>query len=323
MGGILNHRIGSGSGARPTRDVRAGTSSTSAKELSRAVQAKLADESRSVGRTREFVFTDADFEKIRKLIYQHAGISLAPVKQDMVYSRLARRLRARGDKTFAEYLARLEKDAAEWETFVNSLTTNLTSFYRESHHFDILAEHLVKRSATKPLRIWCAAASTGEEPYSIAITACEALRTLSPAVEIWASDIDTNVLAHGQQGVYSMDRIERMSRERVERFFLRGKGDRQGFAKVRPELQKLIRFLRINLLDRDWGLNGQFDAIFCRNVMIYFDKPTQYQILKRFVPLLKPDGLLFAGHSESFMHASDLLRSRGRTVYERADASRS
>ena len=318
----MNLRFGSAGGARPPREADADPSPTGAKALSRAVQAKLADESRSAARTREFVFTDADFEKIRKLIYQHAGISLAPVKQDMVYSRLARRLRARGDKTFADYLARLEKDGGEWETFVNSLTTNLTSFFRESHHFDILAEHLRKRSATKPLRIWCAAASTGEEPYSIAITVCEALQTTSPAVEIWASDIDTNVLAHGQQGVYALERIERMSKERVERFFLRGKGERQGFAKVRPELQKMIRFQRINLLEGNWGLQGPFDAIFCRNVMIYFDKPTQYQILQRFVPLLKADGLLFAGHSESFMHASDLLRSRGRTVYERADACR-
>ena len=317
----MSTRAGSIGDGRAGKDMRRGASPGNAGDLSRAVQARLAEDSGAAARTREFVFTQADFEKIRQLIYKHAGISLAPVKQDMVYSRLARRLRARGDTTFAEYLGRLERDPAEWETFVNSLTTNLTSFFRESHHFDILADHLRKHSSARPLRIWCSAASTGEEPYSIAITACEALRTTSPSVEIWASDIDTNVLAHGQQGVYALERIQRLSRERVERFFLRGRGEREGFVRVRPELQKLVRFKRINLLEPNWGLQGPFDAIFCRNVMIYFDKPTQYQILKSFVTLMKHDGLLFAGHSESFMHAADLLRSRGRTVYERVDAS--
>lgn len=322
MGGILIHDEKSRPAFKLGQSQAVGTSATRAAELSRAAQEKLASSVPASTREREFAFTNSDFEKIRKLIYQHAGISLAPVKQDMVYSRLARRLRARGDKTFADYLARLERDPTEWETFVNSLTTNLTSFFREAHHFDILADHLKKHSAIRPLRIWCSAASTGEEPYSLAITACEVFNSLTPAVEIWASDIDTNVLSQGERGVFSLDRVERMSRERIQRFFLKGTGGQDGFAKVRPELQKLIRFKRINLLDPNWGLQGPFDAIFCRNVMIYFDKPTQYAILKRFVPLLKPEGLMFAGHSESFMHAADLFRSRGRTVYERTDAGK-
>ena len=271
---------------------------------------------------REFHFTHADFERIRKLIYDQAGISLAPIKQDMVYSRLARRLRALRLTTFADYIALLESgDAEEWETFVNSLTTNLTSFFREAHHFDILRKHLQGLSH-RPLRIWCSAASTGEEPYSLAITACETFASLTPPVEILASDIDTNVLANGQRGVYAMDRIERLSTERLQRFFLKGAGAQAGYAKVRPELQRLITFERINLLDLRWPVHDGLDAIFCRNVMIYFDKPTQYQILKRFVPLLRRDGLLFAGHSESFLHAADLFRSIGRTVYERSDGSR-
>ena len=269
---------------------------------------------------REFAFSSADFEQIRALIYKHAGISLSPVKQDMVYSRLARRLRARGDKTFAEYLDRAEREPAEWETFVNSLTTNLTSFFREAHHFDILAERLKKHAGRNPLRIWCSAASTGEEPYSLAITACEAFNSMTPPVQIVATDIDTNVLTTARSGVYGMDRVERLSRERMQRFFLKGTGGQAGFARVRPELQRLIEFKRINLLDRNWALQGPFDIMFCRNVMIYFDKPTQYDILKRFAPLLKPDGLLFAGHSESFLHAADIFRSLGRTVYERTDA---
>ncbi len=266
---------------------------------------------------REFEFSSSDFERVRELIYKHAGISLSPIKQDMVYSRLARRLRARGDRTFAEYLDRAQREPDEWETFVNSLTTNLTSFFREAHHFDILAERLKKQVSRAPFRIWCSAASTGEEPYSLAITACEAFNTLTPPVQIVATDIDTNVLATAQKGVYGMDRVERLSRERMQRFFLKGTGSQEGQARVRPELQRLIEFKRINLLDKSWAVQGPFDAMFCRNVMIYFDKPTQHAILERFVPLLKPDGLLFAGHSESFLHAADLFRSLGRTVYER------
>lgn len=269
---------------------------------------------------REFVFTGADFERIRKLIHEHAGIALSSAKQDMVYSRLARRLRATGVHSFGEYLQRLEHDRSEWEIFVNSLTTNLTSFFREAHHFEILARHMKRATSRGPYRIWCAAASTGEEAYSLAMTACEAFGSMTPPVEILASDIDTTVLAHGQKGIYSLERIERLTPERVRKFMLKGTASQAGFARVAPELQRLVRFQRINLLEQNWPLRQPLDAIFCRNVMIYFDKPTQYGILRRFVPLLHPDGLMFAGHSESFMHAADLFRSLGRTVYERADA---
>jgi chemotaxis protein methyltransferase CheR len=270
---------------------------------------------------REFHFTQADFDRVRKLIYDHAGISLAPIKQDMVYSRLARRLRALRLTTFEDYLARLEGgDEQEWETFVNSLTTNLTAFFREAHHFDILLKQLRERRH-RPLRIWCSAASTGEEPYSLAMTACEAFDTLSPPVEIVASDIDTNVLTAAERGVYTLDRVDRMQPARLQRFFLKGTGSQSGYARVRPELRRLVSFVQINLLDARWPVQGPLDALFCRNVMIYFDKPTQYQILKKFVPLLRDDGLLYAGHSESFLHAADLFHSLGRTVYERADHS--
>lgn len=272
--------------------------------------------------TREFDFTPQDFERVRGLIYKHAGISLSPVKQDMVYSRLARRLRAKNMKRFAEYLDYLERcgDPAEWEAFVNALTTNLTSFFRESHHFDMLADQMRRTPDRRPFRIWCSAASTGEEPYSLAITACEVFGN-NPPVEIIASDLDTNVLAHGQKGIYTADRVERMSRERVQRFFLRGTGDQEGHVRVRPELTRLITFKQINLLEPKWPLREGFDAMFCRNVMIYFDKPTQYKILERFSGLLHPSGLLYAGHSENFIHAAKIFRSLGRTVYARADQS--
>ena len=271
---------------------------------------------------REFQFTTGDFERIRKLIYDRAGIALAPIKQDMVYSRLARRLRAHGYTTFAQYLAHLERgDEKEWETFTNSLTTNLTSFFREAHHFGMLAQQMLK-STDRPFRIWCSAASTGEEPYSLAITACEAFKSLTPPVSIFASDIDTNVLATAAKGVYAAERVEKMELERLRQFFLKGSGAQEGQVRVRPELQKLVSFTRVNLLDARWPLQGPFDALFCRNVMIYFDKPTQYEILKKFKPLLRDEGLLYAGHSESFLHAADLFRSLGRTVYERADRKR-
>ncbi len=272
--------------------------------------------------TREFEYTPQDFERVRVLIYKHAGISLSPVKQDMVYSRLARRLRAKGQKRFADYLDELERsnDAAEWEAFVNALTTNLTSFFREAHHFELLGDQMRKSPDRRPFKIWCSAASTGEEPYSLAMTAFEVFGN-NPPVQIIASDLDTNVLAHGQKGVYTLDRVERMDKERVQRFFLRGTGVQDGHVKVRPELQRLITFKQINLLDSTWALRDSFDAIVCRNVMIYFDKDTQYNILERFVGLLQPQGLLYAGHSENFIHAASLFKSLGRTVYARNDAA--
>ena len=266
---------------------------------------------------KEFNFTRSDFERVRALIYQRAGISLADSKQEMVYSRLARRLRATGIASFARYLDDLEAGrlGEEWESFTNALTTNLTSFFREAHHFPLLAEHLLKQR-DQPITIWCSAASTGEEPYSIAMTACEAFNTLTPPVTVIATDIDTNVLTTGANGVYAIDRIEKMAPERAKRFFQRGKGEQQGMVRVRPELRQLVTFRQLNLLSDKWPLSGQFDVIFCRNVMIYFDKTTQRRILSRFVPLMKDHALLFAGHSENFLYVSDSLKLRGKTVYE-------
>lgn len=265
---------------------------------------------------REFEFTASDFDRVRKLIYQHAGISLSEAKTDMVYSRIGRRLRILGHASFKVYLDRLESknDAAEWEAFTNALTTNLTSFFREEHHFPILAQHLTELG--RPIRIWCSAASTGEEPYTIAMTACEAFGTLNPPVEIIATDIDTNVLATAAQGIYPYERVSKLSDKRRKSFFQRGSGKQEGAVRVRSELRNLITFRQLNLLEEDWGLKDSFDVIFCRNVMIYFDKPTQSKILSRFAPLMKPHALLFAGHSENFLYVSNAFRLRGKTVYE-------
>lgn len=268
---------------------------------------------------REFEFTSHDFSRVRKLIHNRAGISLSEAKTDMVYSRIGRRLRSVGMDSFKDYLDYLEQDnnPEEWEAFTNSLTTNLTSFFREEHHFPILAEHIAELK--KPIRIWCAAASTGEEPYTIAMTACEAFNTLKPPVEIIATDIDTNVLATASRGVYPMDRISKLSLERKKRFLLKGTGASEGTVRVRNELRQLITFQQLNLLDDEYSLREPFDAIFCRNVMIYFDKPTQAGILAKFVPLMKPHALLFAGHSENFLYVSNDYHLRGKTVYELND----
>jgi len=265
---------------------------------------------------REFSFTAKDFERIRELLYRHSGIKLSDQKYDMVYSRLTRRLRATGLQTFNAYLRLLERDdSEEWEAFINALTTNLTSFFREPYHFPLLAAH-VSGLRKRPIRLWCAAASTGEEPYSMAMTLVEAFGTYHPPVEIIATDIDTQVLEKARAGVYTLDRLEKIPQQDIKRFFLKGTGRQEGYAKVRQELRDLVSFHQLNLLDACWPIVGPFDAIFCRNVMIYFDKPTQYKILARFVPLLEAHGLLFAGHSESLHHASDLFKSRGKTVYE-------
>ncbi|WP_144641602.1 CheR family methyltransferase [Bordetella genomosp. 13] len=265
---------------------------------------------------RQFEFRDNDFSRVRRMIYARAGISLGDHKREMVYSRLARRLRALGRHDFGGYLDHLEHEptAAEWENFVNALTTNLTAFFRESHHFPILADFARTRSG--PVSVWCSAASTGEEPYSIAITLAEALGSRAAASRVVATDIDTQVLARARAGIYPFERVSKLDEGRLKRFFLRGKGENSGHVKVRPEIQDMVTFETLNLLAPDWPLSEKFDAIFCRNVMIYFDKPTQSKILQRFVPLLKPGGLLFAGHSENFTYISRSFRLRGQTVYD-------
>jgi chemotaxis protein methyltransferase CheR len=274
----------------------------------------------SNGSVREFQFTDQDFQRIRKLIYERAGIALGEHKQELVYSRLARRLRATGRKSFADYLDLLQRsDAAEWELFINSLTTNLTSFFREPHHFPLLVEHLRKQEPGRSLTLWCSACSTGEEAYSMAMTAVEALGGYGHAVHIIASDLDTKVLQTAREGRYKADAVNRLPAQQIERFFMHSTDKQSGYMQVKPELQKMIDFRCINLLDAGWPIHAPLDAIFCRNVMIYFDKATQLAILKKFAPLMRGNGLLFAGHSESFYHAASIFKLRGQTVYELAN----
>jgi chemotaxis protein methyltransferase CheR len=266
----------------------------------------------------EFSFGASDYDRVRRLIYEHAGIALSDSKQAMVYSRLSRLLRDTGHSNFNDYLRWLEsagnKSNDRWQSFVNALTTNLTAFFREEHHFHELQSELAQRGG-KPLRIWCNAASTGEEPYSIAMTVHEALGAAAP-VSLLATDIDTNVLAAAQRGVYSIG-ARGLSPERMRQHFLKGKGDNSALMRIKPELARGIEFRAHNLIHAQWSLGEPFDIVFCRNVMIYFDSPTQHAVLERMHKVMKPGGLLYVGHSESFNDAKHLFRLRGKTIYER------
>ena len=237
----------------------------------------------------------------------------------MVYSRLSRRLRETGHASFAIYLQWLaaltgETSKQEWQEFVNCLTTNLTAFFREEHHFPVLAAELKARRAS-PLRIWCNAASTGEEPYSLAMTVVE---TLGPRADlrIMASDIDTKVLATAGRGVYDAE-ARGLNGARLRQHFLRGKGANDGMIGIKPDLEKLIEFFQFDLRDERWAVGDAFDIVFCRNVMIYFDSATQRRVLERMHRVMKPGAVLFAGHSENFGDSRDLFRLRAQTVYER------
>ncbi len=268
--------------------------------------------------SRDFEFNDRDFRRVCELIHKRAGIALAPAKRDMVYGRLSRRLRALGMHSFQDYLDQLERDGGdEWQAFTNALTTNLTSFFREPHHFEKLREELLARAHRAPLQIWSCAASTGEEPYSLAITACEAFGSLTPPVHILATDVDTQVLATGAQGVYPVERIAGLDPALKRRYFQRGTGPNEGKCRVVPALRKLIEFRQLNLLAPRYDVGGPYDALFCRNVMIYFAKPTQRAILSRLVQHMGDDGLLYTGHSENYLHAADLIQPCGRTLYRR------
>jgi chemotaxis protein methyltransferase CheR len=270
----------------------------------------------------EFAFSAADFEHVRRLIHERAGISLHAGKQAMVYSRLSRRLRDTGHRSFGSYLQWLQQGGAgeaEWQEFVNALTTNLTSFFREEHHFHALQQDLpvlLRRAGGRRLRLWCNAASTGEEPYSLAMTGVETLGP-NPPLALVCSDIDTQVLQTARRGVYPAD-ARGLTPARLKQHFLRGTGPNAGHIRVKPELARLVEFRPFNLMSASWADLGEpFDIVFCRNVMIYFDAPTQRRVLERMHRAMQPGALLYVGHSENFTDARDLFRLRGKTIYER------
>lgn len=270
----------------------------------------------------DLVLAERDFDRIRQLLHDWCGISLNQSKKPLARNRLSKRLRALGLRSYDEYLDYVEQSEEEQEHFINALTTNLTAFFREPHHFDILADFLKKRPANLPVNIWCSAASTGEEPYSIAMTVLEALGERGTRrVRILASDLDSNVLQKGRDGVYRCDRIDKIPKHYLPKYFLKGHGRQEGFVRVKPHVRALVTFSQINLQAPNWPVPESVDIIFCRNVMIYFDKTTQMTILERFAPLLSSHGLLFAGHSESYSQASHLFQLCARTTYRRVEKS--
>jgi chemotaxis protein methyltransferase CheR len=264
---------------------------------------------------KEFAFVSDNFTAVRKRLKEIAGINLADSKDSMVYSRLSRRIRHLGMSSFAEYLRYVDKNESEHQEFVNALTTNLTSFFREQHHFDELKSYIAAQN-NRPITIWCAASSTGEEPYSLAITAAEAAGRFDPNVSIIASDIDSNVLTTESKGIYKIEQLDNFENNMKKRYFHRGKGAKSGFVKVVPELRRLIEFKRINLMDAAWDLPKNIDIVFCRNVMIYFDKATQLDILNKIVRNMSSKSLYFAGHSENFGHVDSILKPLGKTIYK-------
>lgn len=271
---------------------------------------------------REFVFSDRQFECLRAFVISHTGINLTEAKKDMVYSRLSKHIRQHFNGSFEAFCSAIEQeDREQQEVLINAITTNLTAFFREQHHFDYLQQRLIpalisKNAGSKRLRIWSAGCSTGEEPYSIAISLAEEAGLADWDIKILATDLDANVIAQGDAGIYTSNRIEGLSESRRRRWFERGRGDNDGMVRVKAQLRDMVSFKRLNLL-HPWPMRGPFDLIFCRNVVIYFDKPTQSGLFDRYADILVPDGHLFIGHSESLHNVTTRFASLGHTTYRR------
>lgn len=275
-------------------------------------------------RLREFEFGDEDFQALRRLVRDVTGISLSEQKRELVYGRLARRLRALNLRSFREYRELLARDEhGELVQFCNAITTNLTAFFREPHHFEHLRDEVLLPMVQNPppqrrVRIWSAGCSTGEEPYSIAMTVLETI----PEIERWdikilATDLDSDVVEKARRGIYTAERLQALSAERRERFFTPFPEAREPSFKVKPELARLLTVKQLNLM-HPFPMRGPLDVIFCRNVVIYFDKETQRDLIARMSRLQRPGDLLFLGHSETLFKVSNDYALIGRTIYRRS-----
>ena len=269
--------------------------------------------------------TDHEFRQLRDFIHAHTGIALSEHKRALVCSRLAKRLRHYGLPRYADYYHLLTQEDPEGEELVamiNAITTNKTDFFREPHHFRFLSEEVFpvyrrNPNRERPLRIWSAGTSTGEEAYSLAMTVLDTMPSFNDQdVQIVATDIDTDVLARAQAGVYTVEQAKRIPQALLHRFFLKGRGENDGEVCAKPMLKMLIHFERLNLLDDPWNLHGLFDVILCRNVIIYFDKPTQLKLFQRMGAMLKKDGYLMLGHSEAMHGLSDTFKPVGHSIYQ-------
>ena len=273
-------------------------------------------------RLREFAFGEDDFQALRMLVKSVTGIHLSDQKRELVYGRLTRRLRALQLRTFAEYRERLKGDTQELAELCNAITTNLTSFFREPHHFQYLREHVLAPLAADPrgggrLRIWSAGCSTGEEPYSIAMTVLETLPDPNRwDVRILATDLDSEVLERARRGIYPAERTAAVAPERLQRFFVERQEAGVACRQVAPQVAALVTFKQLNLI-HPLPMKGPLDAIFCRNVVIYFDKETQRELFARIARLQRPGNLLFLGHSESLFKVCDSYGLIGKTIHRR------
>lgn len=274
------------------------------------------------------VLGDAEFEFLRKFVHQHCGISLGEHKRQLVQGRLNRRLRALRLASFAGYCELLRNDPqTELGELASCISTNVTSFFREVHHYDLLTDELLprwlqeKRRSHDRLRIWSAGCSTGEEPYALAMVLAEALEKHAAGnvdAKILATDLSPQALETARRGAYLLERLGGISDERRRRWLLRGSGEFEGWAAVHPRLRELVTIQPLNLL-HDWPMKGPFDAIFCRNVVIYFDQPTKQRLFQRYATLLPAGGYLFLGHSESLHGINEDFELIGRTVYRKRD----
>lgn len=268
---------------------------------------------------REFNYTRENFEKVVNIIYKVAGISLSERKEDMVYSRLARRLRKLGLSDFEDYLKFVIENTEEQKAFVNSLTTNLTHFFREEHHFDYLESVLLPQvfaTKTNRIRIWSAGCSTGEEPYTLAMV-WEQMKGKPSNVDfkILATDLDTNVIDTGKTGIYSVDKLAPIS-EKYLKYFSQDSECTTNQKKVSDSLKQYIHFKQLNLM-KEWPMSGPFQLIICRNVLIYFDKKTQKNLIRRYYELLESGGCLILGHSESLGENRNLFENLGKTIFRK------
>jgi chemotaxis protein methyltransferase CheR len=261
---------------------------------------------------------DTEFRFLSNFVVQHCGITMGEHKRQLLQGRLQRRLRALGLGGFDDYCELLRRHPeSELDEFVSAVSTNVTAFFREPHHFEYLAARLPEWLAKRRrLRIWSAGCATGEEPYSLAMVLAEALEAHRGAADalILATDLSPAALDVARRGVYPLQRLDAVGDERKRRWLQRGTGAQAGFARVHPRLAELVRLQPLNLLE-PWPMHGRFDAIFCRNVVIYFDTPTKKRLFERFEAALQPHGKLFLGHSESMHGLSDSFTLAGRTIY--------
>lgn len=283
--------------------------------------ADLVSPSDEAGGDPSIALRDEDFSFISAFVFERCGIVLGANKRQLVYGRLMRRLRELGLVSFAQYVARLrEHPDDELDPLASAISTNVTSFFRENHHFEFLAQEMLPPLAGKPnprIRIWSAGCSSGEEPYSIAMVLAEVLGNRAPSIaRVLATDLSVRALGVGKQGMYPLDRLQGISEQRRKRWFLSGRGGNEGQAMIVQDVRDLIAFKQLNLL-HDWPIKGPLDAIFCRNVVIYFDNPTKQRLFARYAQLLAPGGYLFLGHSESLHGMSDAFDLVGRTIYRK------